>query len=80
MVQPKVNSLNQKVIMSDIKRNISLEDIGEEYNRWSNILSDRYNKWLVEMLPEEKEAENNYFSQPIEIHIVNPGQKDKDIL
>ena len=29
-------------------------------------------QWLVDMLPEEKEVENSYFSQPIENHIVNP--------
>lgn len=34
-------------------------------------------QWLVDMLPEEKEVENGYFSQPIGIHIVNPDQKDK---
>lgn len=37
-------------------------------------------QWLVEMLPEEKEVENSYFNQPIEIHIVNPDQKDKVML
>ena len=34
-------------------------------------------QWLVDMLPEEKEVENSYFSQPIEIHIVNPDQKTR---
>lgn len=37
-------------------------------------------QWLVDMLPEEKEAENSQFSHPIEIHIVNPDQKDKIML
>ena len=37
-------------------------------------------QWLVDMLPEEKEVENSYFSQPIEIHISDPKQKEKVIL
>ena len=37
-------------------------------------------QWLSEMLPEEKEIENSYFSQPIEIRIVNPEQKETTIL
>lgn len=37
-------------------------------------------QWLVDMLPEEKEVKNSYFSHPIEIHIVNPDQKDKVML
>ena len=37
-------------------------------------------QWLVEMLPEEKEVDNSYFNQPIEIHIIDPKQKEKVIL
>lgn len=47
MVQPKVKTINNQDNITDKNGDISLEVINEEYDRWSNILSDRYNKWLA---------------------------------
>ena len=47
MVQPKVRTLNNQDNITDKNGDISLEVINEEYDRWSSILSDRYNKWLA---------------------------------
>ena len=47
MVQPKVNTLNQNITLTNKNSNISLDDINKEYDRWLDILSDRYNRWLA---------------------------------
>lgn len=47
MVQPKVKTLNNQDNITDKNGDISLEVTNEEYDRWSNILSDHYNKWLA---------------------------------
>jgi hypothetical protein len=47
MVQPKVYTLNQAESLSGKNDDVILNDINAEYDRWSDILSDRYNKWLA---------------------------------
>ena len=43
----RVKTLNNQDNITDKNGDISLGAINEEYDRWSNILSDRYNKWLA---------------------------------
>ena len=47
MVRVKVKTLNNQDDITDKNDDISLEVINKEYDRWSDILSDRYNKWLA---------------------------------